>query len=496
MRFLGLRLCEHDSNITYFDGIKIKYYKPERDYQIKHFGYQDLNGWTKIIKTWNINPKDISAIGIVLDCFRHPHIKCDETKLFESIEIPLFQLFGFECPIFRVDHHYAHFLSCWTLGENSDAGFIFDGFGDDFITHSLFKDDKRIVKQDVKTFESLGRILGSVGSHIGIKGSELDHAGKIMALKGYGIKKFNPSYEKWNLNSLDKLWYGENFLGKSIKDDFQDICNSVRYCHEETERIYVDYFIKNTNEDDNIFYSGGISQNTIINSKIKEKRKNLFIPPHCNDEGLSLGVVEFLRLYFNQEKFSNDKFPYWQSDESPNSNPSIETIKKTAKFLDEGKIVGWYQGNGEIGARALGNRSILMNPTVKNGKKILNNKVKHREWFRPFGASILEDEVSNYFHWNETSPYMLYVMNILDKNSFLPITHVDGTCRVQTVSSDLCNYYSLIEEFKTLSGIPMVLNTSLNNGGKPISGSINDAINLFSSTEIDVLVVGDEIYKK
>jgi len=228
----------------------------------------------------------------------------------------------------------------------------------------------------------------------------------------------------------------------------------------------------------------------------KEKRKNLFIPPHCNDEGLSLGVVEFLRLYFNQEKFSNDKFPYWQSDESPNSDPSIETIKKTAKFLDEGKIVGWYQGNGEIGARALGNRSILMNPTVKNGKKILNNKVKHREWFRPFGASILEDEVSNYFHWNETSPYMLYVMNILDKNSFLPITHVDGTCRVQTVSSDLCNYYSLIEEFKTLSGIPMVLNTSLNNGGKPISGSINDAINLFSSTEIDVLVVGDEIYKK
>ena len=87
-------------------------------------------------------------------------------------------------------------------------------------------------------------------------------------------------------------------------------------------------------------------------------------------------------------------------------------------------------------------------------------------------------------------------MDVLDKDSFAPVTHIDGTCRVQTVSKDLHNYYSLIDEFKSLSGIPMVLNTSLNNGGKPIAGSIEDALNLFSTTEIDVLVVGDEIYEK
>jgi|ETNvirnome_6_100_1030635.scaffolds.fasta_scaffold02044_9 carbamoyltransferase len=496
MKFLGLRLCEHDSNVTYTDGTTVKYYKPERDYQVKHFGYKDLSGWTKIIKKWGIDPKEIDAIGIVLDCFRHPYIQCDESKLFENIKVPLFELFGFDCPIFRVDHHYAHLLSCWTLDVESDYGFVFDGFGDDYISHSLFRNEKKIAEHHMCDFDSLGIILGSIGCYIGLDGSGLDHASKLMALKGYGSKKFSPTYQQYDLSSLNKLWYGERFKEKNIDRDFQDICDSVRYCHEHTEKIFVDYFVEKTNTADRIFYSGGISQNTIINSKIKQQRNNLFIPPHCNDEGLSLGIVEFLRMYFDQELFDNSGFPYWQSDESPTNSPSVETIKKTAKFLNEEKIVGWYQGSGEIGARALGNRSILMNPSVKDGKEIINQKVKHREWFRPFGASILEEEVSNYFDWNEESPYMLYVMDVLDKDSFAPVTHIDGTCRVQTVSKDLHNYYSLIDEFKSLSRIPMVLNTSLNNGGKPIAGSIEDALNLFSTTEIDVLVVGDEIYEK
>ena len=212
MKFLGLRLCEHDSNITYSNDIQIKYYKPERDYQIKHFGYNYLSSWTKVISKWNITPKDISAIGVVLDCFRHPHIKCDESKLFENIEIPLFRLFGFECPIFRIDHHYAHLLSCWTSNINYDSGLVFDGFGDDFISHSLFKDNKRLIENNIEEFESLGRILGSIGFNIGLQGNGLDMAGKIMALKGYGTKKFNTSYEHYNLNSLDKLWYKKDFF--------------------------------------------------------------------------------------------------------------------------------------------------------------------------------------------------------------------------------------------------------------------------------------------
>ena len=131
MKFIGLRLCDHDSNITYTNGTTVKYYKSERDYQYKHHGFRDLNQWKKIIDMWNINPIKIDAIGIVIDCFNYPSIKTNEEKLYEIIDIPFFKFLGFNCPIFRINHHYAHVLSSWTLNISSDIDFVFDGFGDD-----------------------------------------------------------------------------------------------------------------------------------------------------------------------------------------------------------------------------------------------------------------------------------------------------------------------------------------------------------------------------
>jgi carbamoyltransferase len=493
MKFIGLRLCEHDSNISYSNGIKVKYYKSERDLQIKHHGYNDLNQWTKIIKRWGINPKEVNAICIVLDCYRYPYLRCNEKNLYEIIDIPLFKSMGFECPIFRVDHHYAHLLSTWTLGVNSDFGFVFDGFGDDLITHSVFKNNKRVIEYRNDKYQSLGLILSEVGNILELHGDPLDHAGKVMALKGYGTAT---AYDKIiNLKNLNQLWDFKYLI--SIKNNPKKVCEYLSTCHAYTEKIYTDHFKNYSKKNDIIFYSGGIAQNTIINSAIKKERPNLQIPPHCNDEGLSLGAIEFLRNYYNQEKFDCSGYPYWQDDEVPQNLPSHKTIKEAAERLAKGNIVGLYQGKGEIGSRALGNRSILMNPVISNGKDKLNQKVKHREWFRPFGATILENKVSEYFDWNEPSPYMLYVMNIIDTNSFPSITHVDGTCRIQTVSSQQNEiYYSLICEFEKLTGLPMLLNTSLNNGGKPICGFINDALELLESTELDSLVIGDDIYSK
>jgi carbamoyltransferase len=497
MRFIGIRLCEHDSNITYTNGSKVKYYKSERDYQIKHHGFDDLSQWKKIIDRWEINPKQIDAIGIVLDCFRHPYIKCDESKLYEVIDIPLFKSMGFECPVFRIDHHYSHFLSCWTLGVNPTKSFVFDGWGDDWISHSCFDGERRILKYHRQEYPSLGGLLGHLGQIIGLSGSSHDLAGKVMALKGYGnrflIDDENFS-EKYSLKNLDSLW--DLDYVKSIKNDQKRLYSHIRFCHEQSERIYADHFVNHSSRDDIICYSGGVAQNTIINSEIKKVRPNLVIPPHCNDEGLSLGIVEFLRKYYDQESFDNSGYPYWQSDEKPKTVVTEKTIKKTAEFLAQGKIIGWYQGNGEVGPRALGNRSILMNPSIKDGKDTINKKVKHRESFRPFGASILEEKTSDYFHWNDVSPHMLYVMDVIDCQSFPAITHVDGTCRIQTVSPNISTYYSLIQEFENLTGIPMLLNTSLNNGGKPICGSPNEALELFNSSDLDVLVIGDIIHQK
>ena len=505
MNLLGLRLCDHDSNITLAQDSKIKYYKAERDWQVKHVGYNNLTSWLKVLHKWNINLSEIDAIGIVINSYHYKKLKINHNNIVEEIDIPLFRQLGYKGPIFRFDHHYAHSLSCWTLNVEEDIGIVFDGIGDDEIVHSIFSDSERRIFLKNKTHPSFGLLMGYVGDAIGLNTKNmLDMAGKVMALKGYGhyskedIKniKILKNTEKLNLSDISNFW-DLNYLGElSIQDDQDKIYNHIQMCHEITEDIFERYFTNQTKENDIITYSGGVALNTIINSKIKRKRPNLHIPPHANDEGLSLGIVEGLRKIFNGPKFDTEGFPYWQSDEAPKSLPSDKTIRTVAEMLSVGKIIGWYQGNGEIGPRSLGNRSILMNPSIKNGKEIINNKVKHREYFRPFGASILEKNISDYFDWEGESPYMLYVMDIKDKKSFPSITHVDGTCRPQTVSNKLETYYSLISEFENITGIPMLLNTSLNTQGNPIAGNPRNALQLLNDSDLDAVVIGDSIYTK
>ena len=488
MKFLGLRLCDHDSNISFSDGNKVKYYKSERDLQIKHHGFNNLTDWIYVLDRWNISPSDIDAICIVLDDDQLKKETKEETK--EELKINQFEELGFKCKIYRIDHHLAHALSCWTSGQDFDMDIVFDGFGNNAISHSIYKNLFREEFYNLDQCPSIGELMGLFGQILGISGHRQDHAGKIMALKGHSKlkkesrEKYLNLFSNYSIFEMHKIWDTDNLL--QLQKNNHKI-NSISIAHEISEKLFAEYFKHKA--EGKTSYSGGIAQNTIINSKIKQKHQDLYIPPHCTDEGLSLGCIEFLRREYQQERFDTSGFPFWQSDEAPKTRPSKNTIKQTAEHLANGKIVGWYQGNGEVGSRALGNRSILMNPTIKNGKDILNQQVKHREWFRPFGASILEEEAENYFDWKESSPYMLYVMNIFDKESFPSITHVDGTCRIQTVSQELEDYYSLIEEFKKLTGIPMLLNTSLNVNGKPISGHIND----LDKINLDVKVVGNYV---
>ena len=491
MKFIGLRLDEHDSNVSYFDGSVVRYYNSERDYQIKHHGFDDQNHWTNVLKKWNVNPSEIDAIAIVKDDNGVSNVFGG--SLYKHIGIKLFKLLGFDCPIVQIDHHYAHHLSTWTLGVNPTVGVVFDGFGDDYITHSIFREDKRILTHQIDKYISLGMLLSTIGEDIGMSGNKLDHAGKIMAMKAFG-KPFTTD-QKYNLENYHSVWKeGKDWANLSYtnKDQFQTICDWVSEAHTITEQVYADHFLEHTTEDDIISYSGGIAQNTVINSVIREIRPALHIPPHCNDAGLSLGCIEFLRKYYDQEEFDTSEFPYWQEDEAPIDPPSDATIKQTAELLARGKVVAWYQGHGEVGPRALGNRSILMNPTLASGKNKIN-MVKRREKFRPFGASVLEEKASEYFDFPHTSPYMLYVMNHLDPKSFPAVSHVDGTCRAQTVSREQRTYYTLIEEFEKLTGVPMLLNTSLNVAGKPICGTKANALQVLCDTRMNTLVYGDEI---
>ncbi|MDD2716965.1 MAG: carbamoyltransferase C-terminal domain-containing protein [Candidatus Wallbacteria bacterium] len=173
---------------------------------------------------------------------------------------------------------------------------------------------------------------------------------------------------------------------------------------------------------------------------------------------------------------------------------------RTARLLADGKIVAWFQGGSEFGSRALGNRSILADPRDPQMKDKLNQRVKHREWFRPFAPSCLAEYAANYFDPPGPSPYMMTVSGVLpDKCSLIPaVVHVDGTARLQTVEKDQNPlFYSLIDEFRRITGIPMLLNTSFNHSDEPIVETPRDSLACFLNTGIDCLVMHDFlIWKK
>ena len=498
MKLLALRLCAHDSNITYFDGDRIKYKSFERDFQVKHFGFEGLYGWTRILEEWNITPQDVGAVGIVMDTHIHNEVYCNPEQIEENLEIPVFRDLGFNCPIHRIDHHYAHSLSFWPLGIEPNIHFVLDGFGDDWMYRSVWRDNKLIDSsksngQMMHYSPSLGFIMTRLGSVLGLQGHYLDQAGKIMALKAHGNTEFSAVPDVDHIDKLNDLWNFEQIERNANDRNFT--LDYIATAHEKTEQLYLKHFREFVKEGDIIGYSGGIAQNTIINKVLKDNFPNLVIPPHANDQGLSLGVIEYLRRTYNLDPFDTSGFPFWQDDETV-PRPSEKTIKDTAELLAQGKIVGWHQGHGEIGPRALGNRSILMRPDDPEGKEWINQKVKRREPFRPFGASVLEDKVSQHFYWNGPSRYMLYVTDVLEPSKYPAITHEDGTCRINTVPKEQEDYYELILKFEELTGLPVLLNTSLNVNGKPIAGRVIDSLETFYKSDLDVLVCGDTLKEK
>jgi carbamoyltransferase len=168
-----------------------------------------------------------------------------------------------------------------------------------------------------------------------------------------------------------------------------------------------------------------------------------------------------------------------------------ELCRRTAEAIDEGKVIGWFQGRMEWGPRALGNRSIICDPRRSDMKDILNLKIKRRESFRPFAPSILREAVTAWFEQDDNVPFMMKVFQIREeKRSVIPaVTHVDGSGRLQTVSEKTNpRYYRLIGAFRDISGVPLVLNTSFNEN-EPIVCKPEEALDCFLRTKMDVLVM-------
>jgi predicted NodU family carbamoyl transferase/glycosyltransferase involved in cell wall biosynthesis len=262
----------------------------------------------------------------------------------------------------------------------------------------------------------------------------------------------------------------------------------------------------------NLCLSGGVSLNSVCVGKIipffKNTLKNIFVPPVPYDGGLNIGAAQyywhhvldnpktntFVTPYLGEKYSSKEVTSTLENFSKKINTKSNITNKHIVDLLTEGKLVAVFQGRSESGRRALGNRSILADPTNPNIKDIINKKVKHRQWYRPFAPSVLEDYANEWFENYQPSPYMSHVLKFKqDKLGKAPgVEHFDQTARLQTVKKDQNpNYYKLINEFYLRTGIPMLLNTSFNDR-EPICETPEHSLNCFLGTDIDYLYFADE----
>jgi carbamoyltransferase len=369
---------------------------------------------------------------------------------------------------------------------------------------------------------SLGLLYEKMTTHLGFLHSSDEY--KVMALASYGKPEFEKQFRDMihihnnGLYTIDEVEFSELFGPVRKKgDDFTahhfDIAHSLQKVLQETVLELVNWLYDKTQQAD-LCLAGGVALNCVMNAYLRDnsKFKNIWVQPAAGDAGTALGAALWIDAQERktQERAFRMDHAYWGPDFS---DESIEKFMKwakvpyrkldnvaeeAAKILSEDKIIGWYQGRMEFGPRALGSRSILASPISPSMQARLN-EVKDREDFRPVAPVVLEEDAPEWFDRARYSPFMLFVYPVKeDKSEKIPaVRHVDGTARIQTVNErQHPAYYNLLKEFKKITGVPVLVNTSFNTLGKPIVSSPRDAIECFWTSPFDALIIGSFLIEK
>jgi carbamoyltransferase len=317
--------------------------------------------------------------------------------------------------------------------------------------------------------------------------------------------------------ALEELLGPARKEGEPLTSDHENIARSLQSVYENSVFHVLNGLWERT-RNTRLCLAGGCAMNSVANGKVREHTpfRDVYIQPASGDNGTALGaafhvwnsVLEKPRgfvmrhAYWGTEYSSEDVAAAVAAASISPDNYSVhtyaesgETCRHAATLIADGKVVGWYQGRMEWGARALGNRSIVADPRRADMRDLINAKIKFREKFRPFAPSILEEALDDYFEDAAADPFMQQVYPVkANMRSILPaITHVDGSGRLQTVNKEANpRYYRLISEFAVLTGVPVILNTSFNEN-EPIVDTPAQALDCFFRTRMDAIVLGDTV---
>ena len=502
------------------------------------------SGFRKIYYTF-LNP---TSISVALSSLKNYEKKFSIKKLLNLVDKNNF----FNGIIKYFDHHLSHLNSSVNKFEET-VNVSIDGFGD-FASCSWGIKKNNIIKVDGKIYfpNSLGIFYQAITQYLGFKNYGDEY--KVMGLAPYGepsyvkeisklisyknnlnfkldLKYFShhkkkiffidkngaPIFQNLYSDDLIKLLGPERLKSDEVSKKHKDIASSTQTVFENIlfnllNDIYKKYKIKNLD------LSGGCAMNSVANGKIIKNTpfKNIYVSSNPGDAGGAIGsAVCFISKKIKSPQI-NGMSPYL--GKQYNNSEIQEAISKSnldnkflvkrvedsllfktvANLISQSLVVGWFQGRTEWGPRALGNRSILADPRNPKMREILNLKIKRRESFRPFAPSIMYEEMDNWFEFQKSVPHMSEVYNVIENKRFLipAVTHVDGTGRVQTVNQiDNHKFYSLIKEFKNITGIPIILNTSFNEN-EPIVNSPEEAISCFLRTNMDILVLENWVLKR
>ena len=423
-----------------------------------------------------------------------------------------------------VDHHLAHAASAFYPAPYEEAAILtMDGRGEIATTTYNIGQQNHITRlAEVGLPNSLGLLYEQITSHLGFLHSSDEY--KVMALASYGKPVFVKDFREMiqirdnGQYTINNLHFEERFGPKRLRhEDFTahhfNIAHSLQKVLEETALELVQWLHEQTKVD-NLTMAGGVALNCVLNARIRDRGpfKNIWVQPASGDSGTALGAAMHIDI---QERKPDSKafimsHAYWGPeytdaeigkflDWAKVPYKKMENVAmETAKILAEDKIIGWFQGRMEYGPRALGSRSILASPIHPDMQRRLN-EVKDREDFRPVAPVVLEEDAATWFKDGSVSPYMLFIYDVAeDKKGKIPaVEHTDGTARIQTINRDQHPlYYDLISEFKKLTGVPVLVNTSFNTLSKPIVCTPRDAIACFWTSPFDVLVMGSYLIEK
>jgi len=445
--------------------------------------------------------------------------------------------FGFEGEVLFVPHHISHAAAAFFTSPFEKANILTaDGIGENSsMMIGMGEEDIIMGKKELRHPGSMGLLYSAITTYLGF-GANGDE-GKVMALADYGTVRYLDflidnldlkedgsftcferffdfsSGRKMFKKRLEKEIGKARLAGGNFETHHLDMAASLQAFTEESVIRTVNFMLTRNGLKD-LVVAGGVFLNCVLNRKVIEKTdvERLYIFPAAGDAGASSGCALFA---YHQIMGNNNRSMLCSASLGPSYKKSEiiniavnnglfikevdreELIKDCSEYISQGNICAWFQGRMEFGPRALGNRSILAHPGIEGIKDILNNDVKHREWFRPYGVSILDEKGEEYLENYVTNPFMIMTAEAKEekKEEIRGSLHINDSVRYQSVKESDGIYYRLIKAFYKLTGIPMVINTSFNIQ-EPIVCDPEDAFDTFIRSRIKRLYIENFIVSK